>query len=384
MSYECIELCSYMLNDGRQAKILVDVNGYLSGEIYQNGNKSSAQIRGLPLRIDFNEWSTVKAFLTVHTYVRLLFNEINVHRRVLGGMNPIMQAIVAFVQGHPHQTLFMGMGLLTFLTGGHVYVRHNLTTKLTGLAAYTKIQIESSIQSEKKHAFQKFLLAVKQMLNEEYQGKPPAIKCYISYAWETEDNMKLQAPLNYLRDDLSTLGCIVFYDMFDMDQNMRKKMEHGIKESQHVFFIGTKTLNNKITNMPDSNIAYEWNLIKEEATKKQNFIFPILYSGNSSDIPDAFPPEVHALFIRQGLGHLDYHNTMGGIASRGIILGLFQNEQNKNSPMWKQYEMHWEIFTKTCQTLDLERKERMHDITSLQGLPIQHQPLLTRTSSRLR
>jgi len=65
---------------------------------------------------------------------------------------------------------------------------------------------------------------------------------FFTYAWENDEktNNELQAFLNDLRDKLLMAGVKdVFYDIYDMQGNMKETMKTRIEDADLIILIGT-------------------------------------------------------------------------------------------------------------------------------------------------
>ena len=95
--------------------------------------------------------------------------------------------------------------------------------------------------SPSQHSYRNYLKDIKRLS----RGRTPyPLRCFISYAWETDPAARkgLQKRLERLKDELKVAGMEVTLDVRDMRDDMQKFMVQGINNSHKVLLICTPRL----------------------------------------------------------------------------------------------------------------------------------------------
>jgi len=172
--------------------------------------------------------------------------------------------------------------------------------------------------------FEKLARAIKDHYAQKTQKPFP--KCYICYAWYTEERKKeeLRAWLLKLRNHLQgILGIETFLDIENMELNLKQTMEENIKKSDFFLVIATPRFKQRAEEPSSNNLKFELNLILE--AKKQ--ILPLLWEGDfNTSFPKDYPFKD---FLVYDFTKGDYFRLLLGTTNpKGIvptILGL-QND----------------------------------------------------------
>jgi len=167
----------------------------------------------------------------------------------------------------------------------------------------------------KELAFMKLLLSIHHYLFTEKKIIPP--KCFISYAWEVEEQKKkIQHEwLSKFKDHLNILQVIVFLDLDDMELNMKDTMIKNITDSDFIIIICTPRYKQRV--QEQSNARFELDTMLKEKKKT----LPIIYEKDySASVPDSLKDSLVIDFTKTE----DYFKNMIGYHNpKGIIPTIF-------------------------------------------------------------
>ena len=117
-------------------------------------------------------------------------------------------------------------------------------------------------------SFRNFLKDVKRLsiLRSLKDHTPHPLRCFISYAWETDVmvNKELQERLKRLKDELKVAGMEVVLDIRNMKDDMKKFMVQGIDHAHKVLLICTPRLKVRAAEDKQNNLKLVCNAIKIE------------------------------------------------------------------------------------------------------------------------
>jgi len=230
-----------------------------------------------------------------------------------------------------------------------------------------------------ERAFQQTLGDVKQLLKRN-QVQPP--KCFISYAWEnisTPDgeasNKLMQQWLERLSKDLQKIGCKVFFDLDNMQGNLRETMKNNIGQSNCFIVICTPQWKQRLelgltpsikncmdnngvdeleaglqtltTNQPDKNFnpinnasfefVHIWSKVRKQPTS--NNLILLHFSGSSGD---SILPVLKGDLIRKVTEHTDeeYYEMLVSLSNPvGLISNIFGLKIEGQERCLKEYEV---------------------------------------------
>ena len=160
------------------------------------------------------------------------------------------------------------------------------------MEAQHKLKVEESRQRERNELMQKqiefftrkgmspsqlsfrnYLKDVKRLslLRKDYAPFP--LRCFISYAWETDTiaNKELQSRLQKLKDELKVAGMDVTLDIRDMRDDMKKFMVQGIDNSHKVLLICTPRLKVRAADTTTNNLQLVWIRDRGKREKDEEF-----------------------------------------------------------------------------------------------------------------
>lgn len=108
---------------------------------------------------------------------------------------------------------------------------------------------------------------------------------FISYAWETSPlkTQRLQTVCQWLRAVLQTLGARVWFDVNDIEANLRAFMDERIAQSDGALVMGTPRWRLRVADL-SSNAAYEYGKIEARAKQQAEFMIPLLVEGNHGEV----------------------------------------------------------------------------------------------------
>lgn len=225
--------------------------------------------------------------------------------------------------------------------------------------AALKLQQENR-QLRRATEFTKFLQDVGMFL--------PAVRkpiCFISYAWEDnktqagrDSNAIWHTRLLRIKQDLEFLGAQVFLDISDMHGNMPAQMQENIEKSNFIFLIGTPRLMVRLTEVPPTNAAFEWEQIKAKLQQSPHCLLPLLFEG---DFGTAFPPEVPKDLLIRDMRDVEAHETI--IARLGNPMGIIPNifglhELLPSHILMQRYRVCWEKLDASLRLIDAAESEQ--------------------------
>jgi TPR repeat protein len=108
---------------------------------------------------------------------------------------------------------------------------------------------------------------------------------FISYAWETTrvKTERLQRVCQWLRAVLETLGARVWFDINDIEANLKSFMDERIAQSDAALVMGTVRWRSRVADL-SSNAAYEYGKIEGRAKQQSEFMIPLLVEGNHGEV----------------------------------------------------------------------------------------------------
>lgn len=162
-----------------------------------------------------------------------------------------------------------------------IKVVENTSVPVPALAGTpTHLSDKDKIREEK--AWQTFLSGIKQLAQER---NIPKKKVFISYAWPAEDDEKekMQRWLKKLQDDLQAAGIEVFFDIRDMELNLKDTMQTNLEKSDFVLPILTPRFLERAGDQK-TNLHFEFNLTQQKESAKSGSLIPIQYAGTFGDV----------------------------------------------------------------------------------------------------
>lgn len=178
--------------------------------------------------------------------------------------------------------------------------------------------------TEKERAYQRHLKATKRM--HRAIGRVRAPICFISYAWESNENDRsaLQNRLLQLKEDLEMAGIEVWFDLTDMSGRIEDYMNR-IRDADKFLLICTPQLKTRASQPGDNNLKYELKQAIERNQTKE-FIVPLIFDG---DLKSSVPEEVMQMLAISFSGKESYHNAMVGLVPLGLIPQLLNMRKEK-------------------------------------------------------
>jgi len=180
---------------------------------------------------------------------------------------------------------------------------------------------EKAVKAEKLRLFERTLVDVREMTRA--RNLVPS-KVFFTYAWENDEktNNELQAFLNDLRDNLLMAGVKdVFYDIYDMQGNMKETMKTRIEDADLIILIGTPRYRQRALDT-STNVAYEFQQVIEKLKSNPHALLPILYSGSFTEsFPDMVGENLVRFKEKNGMNSLDlsFTNLLGLNNPIGIL-----------------------------------------------------------------
>jgi len=193
----------------------------------------------------------------------------------------------------------------------------------------------------KQKALDDFLKSIKREMKKRKITFP---KCFISYAWEEEEQKRsfLQSYLRHIKSDLEKAGIKVLLDISNLISNMQEYMKHEIDTSDFILFIGTPRLKERLE-VQHSHIYFEYMCIRDKLKKKPNALLPIFLEGNNYE--HSFLDEILKIhLIRDFRNENDYLKNLTSLANPiGLIPTILDLSTDKD---YKQYLKSFETSLK--------------------------------------
>jgi len=181
---------------------------------------------------------------------------------------------------------------------------------------YIKNIFLATLSPKRENIFKELLYSINNYTRDNKLTPP---KCFISYAWEVDETKKIvqQEWLTKLKEYLEILSVVVFFDLFDMELNLKATMLNNINDSDFVIIICTPRYKERVKMGSSNNARYELDTIME----KKKEIIPIIYEGDFSEsVPDEFKAYLAIDFTKAK----DYiKNLVGYKNPKGIISTIF-------------------------------------------------------------
>jgi ankyrin repeat protein len=246
------------------------------------------------------------------------------------------------VNSLPIKNIKWGTALTSVAIGGgylgyRYFNRPSIQMNCAEITDVPVIMKKDKISIEKKHKdkiFGELLDNIKELMLERPDVKVP--KVFISYAWEADDraNAELQFRLKQLRDDLQRAGAEVFFDVGDMTDQIKKRMQDNINSSNVVIFICTPRFKKRLIfndkGEPTTNLAFEFQAAMEKARTSSPplMILPLHYSGEK--FQDAVPDELADFLVRDFRQANTYQDCLVALQGPLGIIPAIYNISFKN------------------------------------------------------
>lgn len=164
------------------------------------------------------------------------------------------------------------MQQLALSTGDVFFSAKEIHKKLRALGQHKYNEMDNlrkQLDIYYRQSMRQYLKRVKRLASIRHQisNTPFPLKCFISYAWETNsnDNKVLQNRLQRLKDELEVAGMEVLLDIRNMQGSMKEFMLQGIDKADKVLLICTPRLKVRAADTAFNNLKLELETAVEKA-----------------------------------------------------------------------------------------------------------------------
>jgi len=141
---------------------------------------------------------------------------------------------------------------------------------------YIKNIFLATLSPERENIFKELLYSINNYTRDNKLTPP---KCFISYAWEVDETKKIvqQEWLTKLKEYLEILSVVVFFDLFDMELNLKATMLNNINDSDFVIIICTPRYKERVKMGSSNNARYELDTIMEKKRKLSQLFMKVIF-----------------------------------------------------------------------------------------------------------